>query len=80
MDSQPRRSRAGPAAAVLVMLLLLVGYVLSIGPAVLLLRRTEPNPQLAQAMQVVYYPVIWLHEYTPLRGPLDAYVDFWEDL
>jgi hypothetical protein len=50
-------------------------YVLSLGPAVWLADRgylpTEP-------LQVVYAPLIWLHEHTPLSGPLDWYVELWE--
>ena len=80
MNFQTRRSRAGPAFALAIALFLPVLYVLSIGPAVLILEATGPNHELEEAARVFYLPLIWLHENTPLRKPLDAYVEFWETL
>ena len=80
MDSHPKRSRAGPAAALVIALLLPVFYVLSLGPAVYLAKATDEDPRLVQAIVVFYAPLQWLHDETPLREPLDAYVDFWKSL
>lgn len=46
-------------------------YVLSIGPVAMI---TQNNPREAAAARKVYAPVIWLHENTPLRKPLEVYV------
>lgn len=80
MDSETRRSRGGLAIALVIALLLPIFYVLSIGPAVYALKATGPNRELEEAAGVFYFPVIFLHQTTPLRGPLEAYVEFWEDL
>lgn len=80
MDSETRRSRGGLAAALVIALLLPIVYVLSIGPVVYVLKTTGRNPELEEAAHVFYFPLIFLHQTTPLREPLDAYVEFWEDL
>ena len=80
MDSQTRRWRSGPAIALVIALLLPMLYVLSIGPAVYVLKATGPNRELEEAVEVFYFPVEFLHQTTPLRGPLEAYVEFWENL
>ncbi len=49
-------------------------YVLSIGPAA---RVCRGNAQFIRALQVFYYPVIALHDHTPLKKPLEQYVEFW---
>jgi hypothetical protein len=78
MDSQKRRSRSGPAIALLIALFLPVLYVLSVGPATIIFEGA--SPEVHYALRVFYYPLAWLHENTPLRGPLEAYVEFWIDL
>ena len=80
MDSQTGRWRSATAIALVMALLLPIFYVLSIGPAVYVLKATGPNRELEKAAEVFYFPVIWLHGIPPLRGPLEAYVEFWEDL
>jgi hypothetical protein len=78
MDSPSPRKRTGVAIAVLIVVLLPILYVLSIGPAVMFFE--DASPEVQHAVEVFYYPVAWLYENTPLRGPLEAYVDFWIDL
>ncbi len=80
MDSQTRRWRSGLAIALVIALLLPIFYVLSIGPAVYVLRATGPNREQEEAAEVFYFPLIFLHQTTPLREPIEAYVEFWEDL
>jgi hypothetical protein len=46
-------------------------YVLSIGPVALIAKN---NPPETAVLRKVYAPVIWLHENTPLRKPLEMYV------
>jgi hypothetical protein len=50
-------------------------YVLSIGPVVAL-NKSKPVTSL-NAIRQVYFPVIWLHDHTALKGPLDAYARLW---
>lgn len=78
MDSASPHKRTGAAIAVLVLVLLPILYVLSLGPAVLLADMTESR-ELVRVLEVVYYPLEWLHANTPLREPLEAYVDLWVD-
>ena len=53
----------------------LILYVLGIGPAVLLHKRTK-NQQLKTTIKAVYVPMEWLHD-TPLRKPLEWWVTRW---
>jgi hypothetical protein len=78
MDCQERRSRSGPARAVLIALFVPVLYVLSVGPATIIF--DDASPEVRYAIQVFYYPLAWLHDNTPLQGPLQAYVEIWLDL
>ena len=49
-------------------------YVLSIGPVVAIASKTKTWPGLSQQF---YAPVIWLHDHTLLRRPLEIYVALW---
>jgi len=79
MDSRTRRSRGGLAVAPVIVLLLPMIYVLSIGPAVCLREATGRNRRLEEAAGAFYSPVIFLHQTTPLREPIEAYVEFREE-
>jgi hypothetical protein len=80
-DTPRRNSREGGSAAAaaavlcLGLVLLPMFYVLSLGPAVWLANR---EIVAREPLQVVYAPLIWLHENAPLEAPLDWYVDLWE--
>lgn len=50
-------------------------YVVSFGPAAVSIRNYD-DPQL-QTVRTMYAPVIWLHNNTPLQGPLEIYVRMW---
>jgi hypothetical protein len=52
-------------------------YTLSAGPAVYLVERTGTGDDAAR---VVYAPLEWLAENTPLRGLLVWYIDLWEGM
>jgi hypothetical protein len=58
--------------AVLALLPLLYG--LSIGPVAAICHRTGGNVEM---VRVVYFPVILLHDQTPLRRPLEWYMRLW---
>lgn len=55
------------------LVLLLILYVLSVGPAVWVNDRLA-NDRLREVLYFVYYPVIWLYENTLLHEPMDRYV------
>jgi hypothetical protein len=57
-------------------ILLPVIYVLSLGPACLIVKH---NRALGDSLAIIYYPVGWLHDHTPLKRPLEMYVHFWGD-
>lgn len=56
-------------------LMLLLSYVGSVGPAAMFVRRTKIGEKFAG---VVYAPLIWARKNTPLRAPLDLYIQTWE--
>jgi hypothetical protein len=58
---------SAPFAAILL-------YVLSIGPAGLIAKKTGAS---VVALRQFYAPVIWLHDHTLLKKPLHAYTDIW---
>lgn len=71
MDEEEKPNHAGWVAAVFVAVLL---YVLSVGPAVLLSIKTGDG---GRSIRIFYAPVIWLHENTPLKKPIEAYLFLW---
>ena len=49
-------------------------YVLSIGPVALM---AKGNGSGVSTVKPIYAPVIWLHDHTPLKKPLEAYLGLW---
>ena len=49
-------------------------YVLSVGPAAKL---SMMYPNTMGGLRMFYIPLIWLHDHTPLRAPLEWYVELW---
>jgi hypothetical protein len=49
-------------------------YVLSMGPVVAVAGKNQDN---VPTIRAVYGPVIWLHEHTPLKKPLETYAKMW---
>ncbi len=77
-ESSPERSKRGAAPMVVVGLFLLpVLYVLSVGPAVWFIETQPRRGTAVDVYRVVYSPLGWLADNTPLRGPLYWYVDLW---
>ena len=76
--SDERESGLSWGTVALVVLLLIVLYVLSIGPAAVIAQRTGGGAW--RVFRVVYAPLIWLYENTPLREPLEHYVGFWFEI
>lgn len=61
------------------LLLVPVLYVLSIGPVAWTIvhwHGAVPD-RVTKAVDFVYTPVGWLHDSTPLKKPLEQYVDLW---
>lgn len=73
MDSGSRGSSAASVVA-LVMALVPLCYVLSLGPVAKAIDLLGVSREPAKAF---YAPVIWLHDHTPLRRPLELYLSAW---
>ena len=63
-------------AAVGAVVLVLVCYVLSVGPAAGYCE--HHRGRLCDGLEVFYAPVVWLHEATPLEGPLEWWVELFD--
>ena len=72
------RHRSGSFTLGLV-LLIPVLYVLSVGPAAVIAVRADSHA-VYKAIEVFYAPLIWLHDHTFLKHPLEKYTDFWRRL
>ena len=53
------------------------GYVVSIGPAIMLVNRFV---WVGAILEKLYWPLAWLHVNTPARRPLEWYAEFWRGL
>jgi hypothetical protein len=74
MTDETREGRSTRWAVVLALLLLPALYALSLGPVKLAVVHTG---QGVRAYVTFYRPLFWLHDHTPLRGPLEWYVERW---
>ncbi len=72
-NERPQRATLGVVLAIFVLLSPIL-YVLSMGPVVAISEQTGTG---REAMEIVYYPVIWLHDNTPLEKPLEWYGALW---
>lgn len=54
-------------------------YILSIGPVYLSVWMAGSGlpPQVYTVIEILYQPLLLLHEHTALRGPLEAYLNWW---
>lgn len=68
---ESRRSSLGWFGLVVFLPLL---YVLSIGPVGAM---AFNNPKAIDGLRKFYAPVIWLHDHTPVKKPLETYVELW---
>jgi hypothetical protein len=75
MSDETRSRRSYWLWIALALVLAPVLYTLSVGPAAYLVGRAGKGEG---TVQVIYAPLIWLHENTQLRKPLDWYVGPWE--
>lgn len=49
-------------------------YILSVGPVALCCAKMHVDTEMVRQ---VYIPVIWLHDHTVLKKPLEMYLDLW---
>ncbi|WP_395742642.1 hypothetical protein [Prosthecobacter sp.] len=78
-DSRSPKDKSSAGLVALIMALPLC-YVLSIGPAGYLLEKFHAPPTWRPYVLTVYKPVIWLHDNTSLKEPIEVYVRWWSDL
>jgi hypothetical protein len=76
-DNQSEESQQKPGYSVFVWIVAAAPllYVLSIAPVAKFL--VKRNAMAGSAFRQIYGPVIWLHDHTPLKKPLEAYVALW---
>ena len=72
-DELEPKSGFGPLMWVVPLLLVPCLYVLSIGPVVAVAGKNQAKVATIH----VYGPVIWLHNKTPLKKPLELYAKMW---
>ena len=70
MEDQKRK---GGAVVIIALFLLPVLYVLSFGPADYAMKCSGGRG--IKTLMTVYAPVVWLHDHTPLHGPLERYAE-----
>ena len=52
-------------------------YVSGFGPAMILIAKDSGGVPVRQAAAMLYAPVLWVFEHTPLQEPMRAYVVWW---
>jgi hypothetical protein len=57
--------------------LLPAAYVLSTGPVCMVADKIGVGDGVKDAIRAIYAPLIWLHANTPVREPLQWYLDLW---
>ncbi len=81
MNDEPipnKGSSTAAWAAVLVMLPLV--YMLSMGPVGYVVQRFSVPATMHGPALKFYGPVIWLHDHTSLKGPIESYLEWWDRL
>lgn len=73
-DERERSSTTIPAVVAAIAVILPVLYVLSMGPVAKVIDRFGLDREPARTF---YRPVIWLHDHTVLRRPLELYLGVW---
>ena len=72
------RGRSGHLAIVVALVIAVPAlYVLSVGPVGMLVEKGHLGQTTAGVLEGLYAPLVWLHEHTPLRRPLDWYARLW---
>jgi hypothetical protein len=79
-DDNPRSPDKNAAGLMAVLLGLPLVYLLSFGPMGFLLEKFHAPMSLRPYVLAFYRPVIWLHDNTTLKQPIEAYARLWGDL
>ncbi len=77
MRRRTRPRKRSRAAKIGLALSCFAGYVVSVGPAIVLINRFVWTTAIFEKL---YWPLAWLHGNTPARRPLDWYAEFWRGL
>ncbi|WP_395739689.1 hypothetical protein [Prosthecobacter sp.] len=82
MNDEPDNSRPSSSSSAILALVVALPllYVLSIGPAAYLMSKFRAGQGVEDAASAVYAPILWLHEHTPMKQPIESYIDWWERL
>lgn len=80
MNDEPPAKSSHTAAWSAVIVALPLMYVLSIGPVAYLAHKLGMYSAASGLAQAFYAPVIWLHDHTVCKAPLESYLDWWERL
>jgi hypothetical protein len=75
MESREEREQCSRLSILGLAFMFLIFYFASAGPVAMFVKRAKTGGQVAG---VVYAPLIWLHDKTPLERPLDWYLALWE--
>jgi hypothetical protein len=70
-----QEAKPGPATFGWIVAIAPLLYLLSLGPVVALTKNKPPSTQ--NIVRAVYFPLIWLHNHTPLKKPIEAYARLW---
>ncbi|WP_139228527.1 hypothetical protein [Planctomicrobium piriforme] len=76
MDETSEKSTSWIAFFPAVLLMAILLYVLSIGPAAMVCEKANISPGAMRAADTFYSPLRWL-EKTPLEKPLVLYISLW---
>ncbi len=79
-DDISRSSDKNSAGLMAVLLVLPLVYLLSFGPVGFLLEKFHAPMSMRPYVLAFYRPVIWLHDNTPLKQPIEAYARWWGEL
>ncbi len=77
MSDEPQAQRRYWSWWLLAIILAPVLYALSAGPVSYL---TINNTRGREVARLVYKPLAWVHDYTPLKGSIERYVEWWNGL
>ena len=74
MDDESEH-KSGPTGWIILVAAAPLLYILSIGPVGALTKNKATST--VNMVRKVYYPVVWLHDQIPLKGPIEAYANLW---
>lgn len=76
-DETDRHKKPGTAGWAAILVVVPMIYVLSIGPVGYLAQQFSLPPSMKGPFLAFYGPVIWLHDHTSLKGPIERYSEWW---